>query len=61
VGAISKIIFAFGPEMSYTSLGIGDVLSSSPVGNDIQVKEHARQIWNFARLNVEDEAVRNLL
>jgi hypothetical protein len=61
MGAISKFIFAFGPEMSYTSPGIGDVLSSSPVDNDTQVKEHARQIWNFVRLKVEDEAVRNLL
>jgi hypothetical protein len=52
VGMISKFISAFVPEMSYTSPGFGYVLSSSPVGNDTQVKEHARQIWNFARLKV---------
>jgi hypothetical protein len=54
--------------MSYAGAGIDDVLSSSPVGNDTQVKEHVRhslkgcfEIRTFARLKVEDEAVRNLL
>jgi len=65
---MSKFIFAFGPEMSYTGSGIDNVLSSSPVVDDTQVKKHVRhsrkgcsEMRNFARMKVEDEAVRNLL
>jgi hypothetical protein len=39
VGMISKFIFAFGPEMSYTSPGIDDVLSSSPVGTSERTRK----------------------